>query len=101
VVGEPAALAGNGQAAAAAAARADVRAIVDDTGHAVANARRALERLDAAFAEGALERTPTLDRMLGDLRVALDQDDGQKLGGKSAEAARLILRSIVRELERA
>ena len=90
---------GTGQAAAT-AVRADVRAIVEDTGHAVANARRAVERLDAAFAEGALERTPTLDRMLGDLRVALDQDDGQKLGGKSAEAARFILRAILRELDR-
>ena len=29
---------------------------------------------------------------------ALEQDDGQKLGGKSAEAARFILRAIDREL---
>jgi hypothetical protein len=88
-------------AAAGAASRAEVRAIVDDTGHAVVNARRAVERLDRAFAEGALERTPTLDRMLADLRAVLDQDGGQKLGGKSAEAARFILRAILRELERA
>jgi hypothetical protein len=60
-----------------------------------------VERLDAAFAERALERTPTLERMLGDLRLALEQDDGQKLGGKSAEAARFILRAILRELDRA
>lgn len=39
--------------------------------------------------------------MLGDLRLALEQDDGQKLGGKSAEAARFILRAILRELDRA
>jgi len=84
---------------AAAAARAEFRTIVDDKGHAVANARRAVERLETAFAEGALERTPTLDRMLADLMVALEQDEGQKLGGKSAEAARFILRAISREID--
>jgi hypothetical protein len=89
------------ETAAGATARAEIRAIVDDTGHAVVNARRAIERVDLAFAEGALHRTPTLDRMLGDLRAALEQDDGQKLGGKSAEAARFILRAILREFERA
>ena len=30
---------------------------------------------------------------------ALEQDEGQKLGGKSAEAARFILRAIDRELD--
>jgi hypothetical protein len=95
----PAAAAGDDKVATGEAARADLRAIVDDTGHAVVNARRAVERLDLAFAAGALERTPTLDRMLADLRAALEQDDGQKLGGKSAEAARFILRAILRELE--
>ena len=40
-------------------------------------------------------------QMLGDLMVALEQDDGQKLGGKSAEAARFILRAISRELDNA
>ena len=39
--------------------------------------------------------------MLADLMVALEQDDGQRLGGKSAEAARFILRAISRELENA
>jgi len=39
--------------------------------------------------------------MLADLMVALEQDEGQKLGGKSAEAARFILRAISRELDRA
>ena len=39
--------------------------------------------------------------MLGGLRVALEQDDDQKLGGKSAEAARFILRAIDRELNNA
>jgi hypothetical protein len=70
-------------------------------GHAVENARIAVEGLEAAFASGALLRTPQLDQMLGDLAVALEQDEGQRLGGKSAEAARFILRAIGRELEHA
>ena len=82
-------------------ARTEVRAIIDDKGHAVENARRAVDRLDAAFAAGDLVRTPALDAMLGDLMVALEQDDGQKLGGKSAEAARFIFRAISRELDNA
>ena len=86
---------------AADAARVEVRGIIDDKGHAVENARRAVDRLDAAFAAGALVRTPALDAMLGDLMVALEQDDGQKLGGKSAEAARFILRAISREIDNA
>ena len=45
--------------------------------------------------------TPTLDLMLGDLMRALEQDEGQKLGGKSAEAARFIMRAIDRELDNA
>ena len=87
------------QGPAADAARADIRAIVADKGHAVENARRALDRLERAFADGALERTPTLERMTADLAIALEQDEGQKLGGKSAEAARFILRAISRELD--
>jgi hypothetical protein len=43
----------------------------------------------------------TLDLFLADLMNALEQDDGQKLGGKSAEAARFILRAIDRELSNA
>ena len=70
-------------------------------GHVVDNARAAVTGLDAAFAEGALERTPVLDAMLTALAVALEQDEGQKLGGKSAEAARFILRAISRELDNA
>jgi hypothetical protein len=38
---------------------------------------------------------------LDDLARALERDEGQKLGGKSAEAARFILRAIDRELDRA
>jgi hypothetical protein len=44
---------------------------------------------------------PTLDLELGDLMRALEQDEGQKLGGKSAEAARFILKAIDRELDNA
>ena len=68
-------------------------------GHVVDNARAAVAGLEAAFAEGVLMRTPALDAMLADLAVALEQDEGQKLGGKSAEAARFILRAISRKLE--
>jgi hypothetical protein len=70
-------------------------------GHAVDNARAAVVRLDEAFAAGDLVRTPTLDLELGDLMRALEQDEGQKLGGKSAEAARFILKAIDRELDNA
>lgn len=82
-------------------ARAAFRARLEAKGHVVENARAAVADLEAAFAEGALERTPVLDRMLADLAVALEQDEGQRLGGKSAEAARFILRAIDRELSRA
>jgi hypothetical protein len=58
-------------------------------------------RLEEAFADGSLERTAELDLFLGDLERALEQDDGEKLGGKSAEAARFILRAIDRGLEQA
>jgi hypothetical protein len=83
------------------AARAEIRAIIDDKGHAVENARLAVARLDATFTAGELLRTPALAAMLGDLMAALEQDDGQKLGGKSAEAARFILRAVSRELDNA
>jgi len=83
------------------AARAAFRELMDAKGHAVDNARAAVAGLDAAFAAGSLVRTPALDSMLADLMVALEQDEGQKLGGKSAEAARFILRAISRELDNA
>ena len=86
---------------AADAARASFRAAMEAKGHAVENARIAVAGLEAAFAAGSLVRTPLLDQMLGDLGQALEQDDGQKLGGKSAEAARFILRAISRELANA
>ncbi len=87
--------------AAADAARAAFREQMDAKGHAVENARTAVAGLESAFAAGSLVRTPLLDQMLGDLMVALEQDEGQKLGGKSAEAARFILRAISRELDNA
>jgi hypothetical protein len=86
---------------AADAARTEFRAWMEAKGHAVENARKAVEVLDAAFASGALQKTPILGAMLADLMVALEQDEGQKLGGKSAEAARFILPAISRELDNA
>jgi hypothetical protein len=83
------------------AARADVRALIAAKGHAVDNARAAVTRLETAFADGALEQTPSMTLFLADLIRALEQDEGEKLGGKSAEAARFILRAIDRELDRA
>ncbi|MEO8571706.1 MAG: hypothetical protein ABI553_08375 [Chloroflexota bacterium] len=84
---------------AADAARAEVRELIAAKGHAVDNARAALARLDDAFVQGDLVATRALETYLADLRLALEQDDGQKLGGKSAEAARFILRAIDRELD--
>jgi hypothetical protein len=86
---------------AADAARAAFRERMEAKGHAVDNARMAVAGLDEAFASGVLVRTPALELMLGDLMRALEQDEGQKLGGKSAEAARFILRAISRELDKA
>ena len=86
---------------AAEAARADVRELIAAKGHTVDNARAAVARLEAAFADDSLQRTASLDLFLADLMRALEQDDDQKLGGKSAEAARFILRAIDRELDRA
>ena len=86
---------------AADAARADVRELIAAKGHAVDNARAAVDRLEAAFADGSLQRTPSMDQFLADLMQALEQDEGEKLGGKSAEAARFILRAVDRELDQA
>jgi hypothetical protein len=82
-------------------ARAEVREIMTRQGHAVDNGRDAVARLHAAFDDGSLRRTPLLDQALRDLDVALEQDAGQKLGGKSAEASRFILRAIDRALDEA
>jgi hypothetical protein len=83
------------------AARTAFRDLMEAKGHVVENARTALAGLETALADGSLQRTPALDAMLADLMVALEQDEGQKLGGKSAEAARFILRAISRELDSA
>ena len=79
---------------------ARIRGLRDARGHAVDSARAAADLLDASLADGSLVPTPALERMVGDLHAALAQDEGQRLGGKSAEAARLILDTIARELER-
>lgn len=86
---------------AADAARADVRELIGAKGHTVDNARAAVARLEQAFADASLRPTPMLMQYLEDLRLALDQEEGEKLGGKSAEAARFILRAIDRELDAA
>jgi hypothetical protein len=83
------------------AARAEVRELIAAKGHAVDNARAAVARLEAAFATGDLQRTAAMDLFLADLMQALEQEEGQKLGGKSAEASRFILRAIDRELDQA
>ena len=86
---------------AADAARSEVRELIAAKGHSVDNARAAVARLETAFAAGDLQRTESMDLYLADLIQALEQDDGQKLGGKSAEASRFILRAIDRELDQA
>ncbi len=85
---------------AADAARAEIRELIAAKGHAVDNARAVVTRLETAFAAGDLERSPSMMLFLADLMQALDQEEGQKLGGKSAEASRFILRAIDRELDR-
>ena len=86
---------------AAETARAEVRELITAKGHTVDNARAVVTRLEEAFADGSLERTEPMDQFLADLERALEQDEGEKLGGKSAEAARFILRAIDRELDEA
>jgi hypothetical protein len=76
-----------------------VRELAAARGHPTDNARRVLERLEKAFAAGDLQRTDLLDQAIQDLQRVLAQADGQRLGGKSGEAARLILRAIVRRVD--
>jgi len=83
------------------AARREIRELIEAKGHVVDNARAAVARLEAAFEAGDLQRTPELMLFLADLAPALEQEDGQNLGGKSSEAARFILRAIDGELDRA
>ena len=82
-------------------ARSDIRELIAAKGHAVDNARAVIERIERAVAEGDLVMTPPLQQYLMDLGQALEQDEGMKLGGKSAEAARFIMRAIDRELDNA
>ena len=89
------------QGPAADAARADVRELIAAKGHSVDNARAVIARLDVALDRGDLVTTPDLETYLSDLHQALEQDEGEKLGGKSAEAARFIMRAIDRELDSA
>jgi hypothetical protein len=84
----------NSGGAAAEAARCEFRELLEQKGHAVDNARAAMARLESAFADGVLERTAAIDETLADLRLAIERDEGQKLGGKSAEAARFITRRL-------
>ena len=83
------------------AARAEFHEILERKGHAVDNAREAVARLERAVAEGALTLTPEIDQVLADLMVALDQEDDQRLGGKSAEAARFITRRLGQLIDKA
>ena len=80
-------------------ARATFRETIARPGHATDNAREAMESLESSLSEGALMRTAEIDQTLADLRLALEQDDGQKLGGKSAEAARFITRRLSQLLD--
>jgi hypothetical protein len=89
------------QGPAADAARADFRAALERKGHAVDNARDAVAGLERALDAGTLKRTEEIDEALLDLRIALEMGAGQKLGGKSAEAARLIGRRLARLLDEA
>ncbi len=89
------------QGAAADAARAEFRASLERKGHAVDNAREAIAALERAFDDGTLQRTEEIEEALFDLRIALEMGEGQKLGGKSAEAARLIGRRLARLLDQA
>ncbi len=84
---------------AADAARAEIRELIGAKGHAVDNARAVVERIRRAVEEGALSMSPELQQYVMDLSQALEQDEGMKLGGKSAEAARFIMRAIDRELD--
>ena len=87
-------------AAPAATARDAFREDVEAKGHAVDNIRAGVTRLRAAIERGDIRLTPEIEQMLVDLHAALQQDEGQRLGGKSAEAARFIARALLRELDR-
>jgi hypothetical protein len=81
------------------AVRTEVAEFIERPGHAVDNARAAMAVIESALASGVFERTDELDQTLADLRLALDQPEGERLGGKSAEAARFITRRLLRLLD--
>ena len=68
---------------AAEAARQDVLELIGAKGHAVENAREAIARLERAFDEGALQRTPFLDQ-------ALERPDRGAGPGGGPEAGRQV-----------
>jgi hypothetical protein len=76
--------------------RSELAAVLARPGHAVDNAREAMAMIESALATGVIERSDELDQTLADLRLALDQPEGERLGGKSAEAARFITRRLER-----
>lgn len=80
-------------------ARLEFRSLLDQKGHAVDNARSAMETLESALAQGTLQRTPAIDQSLADLRLALDSGEGDKLGAKSAEAARFITKRLAQLID--
>jgi hypothetical protein len=82
-----------------AALRSELSQLIDRPGHAVDNARAVVAVLESAMATGLVERTDDIDQTMADLRLALDQPEGEKLGGKSAEAARFITRRLLRLLD--
>lgn len=81
--------------------RAEFHRVLDQPGHATDNAHQAMAVVESALAEGVLMRTPDIDQTLADLRLVLEHDDGQKLGGKSAEAARFITRRLGQLIDQA
>ena len=83
----------------AAAARDAFRERIEAKGHAVENVRQAVVDMAAAIERGDIRRTPAIEQMLGDLDAALRQDEDQRLGGKSAEAARFIAHALLRQLD--
>ncbi|GIW20767.1 MAG: hypothetical protein KatS3mg065_1063 [Chloroflexota bacterium] len=60
-----------------------IRGWLEAKGHAVENARRALEVLERGQAAGEIPRTPALERMVADLRAALEV--GRTRQGRSEE----------------
>lgn len=84
----------------AALARDEIRSIAGDRGHPVDRAQRLIDRMQALFEAGTLQRSPAVDAMIADLATAIAATPDGRPGGKSPEAARLIMAAIVRQLDR-